>query len=302
MTLATPGDDATWRAALRAFLADSAFARAGAVMTDLDGTAVHEHDGRGVISPSVELGLKHVHDRGHVVIVNSLRFPLSVIRVFGAEWLRITGAAIPLVSLKGSLVGRLVPADGRLAFEELAATTLTAGELDEILRGVVGLVDGGVDDILVFYYPRDWRRGEIVWTPRADRAEAARRKYRSASEVRSGPVAELDRSLHETPVCMVFMMIDAPEDRLMAYQHTQRTSFFTHAGVDKGAGARTIAAALGVSLADSIGAGDAPPDNFLGDVGLAVIVGNSDLDYKGRRDTIRLPDSVALGRLLAAIG
>ena len=68
---------------LQRFLRDSRFAERGAVMTDLDGTAVHELEGRVVLSRSVELGLERVHAAGHEVLINTLRFPLSIMRVFG---------------------------------------------------------------------------------------------------------------------------------------------------------------------------------------------------------------------------
>src|SRR5256885_16065864 len=102
-------------AALARFLHSSRFAERGAVMTDLDGTAVHEVEGRALLSRSMELGLKRVHDAGRQVLVNTLRFPLSVMRVFGAEWPRGTGAAVCLGPMKGGQRGRLVtrPAAGR---------------------------------------------------------------------------------------------------------------------------------------------------------------------------------------------
>ena len=101
---------------------------------------------------------------------------------------------------------------------------------------------------------------------------------------------------------MLFLLIDLPRDRLIAYQHTSRSSFFTHAGVSKRSGARAIAAHLGFDLAESIGAGDAPPDDFLDACGLAIIVGGNAVDYKGLRDTARVDDIAGLGRLLATIG
>lgn len=45
---------------LQRFLRESAFATQGAVMTDLDGTAVHEHEGRVLLSRTMELGLGRV--------------------------------------------------------------------------------------------------------------------------------------------------------------------------------------------------------------------------------------------------
>src|SRR6188474_2074807 len=90
---------------LRKFLMQSRFASDGAVVMDLDGTAVHEEHGRIYIPEPVEFGLKEVYELGRPVVLNSLRFPLSVMRTFGKEWLAISGAPIPVVSMNGSQIG-----------------------------------------------------------------------------------------------------------------------------------------------------------------------------------------------------
>ena len=293
-------DDAL--AALARFLGGSRFTERGAVMTDLDGTAVHEVEGRALLSRSMELGLKRVHDAGRQVLVNTLRFPLSVMRVFGAEWHRVTGDDVCLVSMKGSQVGRIVTSPGgAMAFEEIAAFPLAPAEIDEVMTGVRGIVASGGDDLLVFFYPRDWRAGELIWTADAPRVAHVRDKYRSASEVFSGPPAALEERLRREAICMVFLLIDAPEDRLMAYQHTDKARFVTHEGVDKRHGGEALAAHLGLSLPDSIGAGDAETDTFLDAVGFAVIVGNQSLAFKGRHGTVRVADPAAFGEMLSRI-
>ena len=169
---------------LRDFLRASRFGTAGAVMTDLDGTAVHEDRGRIFIPQPVEFGLRELHSTGRPFILNSLRFPLSVLRTFGREWYSISNSPIPLVSLNGSLVGRVVQNnDNELEFEEIGAAPITAQEIAEVLRGVRGLLDNGIKDVLVFYYPRDWRMGEIIWTPVAENVLHIKQKYVSASSV-----------------------------------------------------------------------------------------------------------------------
>ena len=288
--------------ALRQFLNDSEFRRSGVVMTDLDGTAVLEREGRIYLPPSVERGLQRVHAHGRPIIANTLRFPLSVINVFGAEWHRVTGAELPLVSMKGSQIGRVVrAASGEFSFEEWSATTLLPGEIDEVLDGVDGTVSQGLDDLLVFFYRRDWRQGERIWTPKVERVNAVTAKFKSASNVFGGSVEVLREALHAQQVCMIFLLIDAPRDRLMAYQHTNRNSFFTHGSTGKADGARAIASRLGFNLSDCIGAGDASPDDFLAETGYSVIVGNGQLDFKGVRHTARVADVAALGDLLDAL-
>ena len=287
---------------LRDFLAPGDFARAGAIVTDLDGTAVHEFEGRVAVPEPVEFGLKRLHESGHPFVINSLRFPLSVMRTFGRAWTSISNAPIPTVALNGSLIGHVLVDDrDQLVFREVDAFVLTPAEIDEMLAGVDGMLRDGVRDLLVFFYPRDWTAGEWIWTPDPARVDSVHAKYRSATGVISGPFEALRQRLLAQPVCMVFLLIDLPQDRLMAYQHTKRSNFITHEGVDKLHGARALTRHLGFDLAHCIGAGDAELDTFLTGVGLAVIVGGAPLDFKGRHATVRIANSLELGELLFSV-
>lgn len=284
---------------LRKFVETSGFGREGAVVTDLDGTAVHEFEGRIVIPDAVSQGLKHLRDLGRPVILNSLRFPLNVIRTFGREWYAISNAPLPLISLNGSLIGYLhETAEGEIAFDEIKAFPLEASEIDEVLTGVQGLVDDGIDDLIVFYYPRDWTQGELIWTPASERIAEVQAKYRSATAVISTSVTELRETLHAQDICMMMLLINVEEDRLMAYQHAKRSNFVTHKGVDKLSGTQALAALLGIDLAHAVGAGDTPMDSFLKGVGLAVRVGHLDLEYNGTMATVKVKDSLELGAVL----
>jgi hydroxymethylpyrimidine pyrophosphatase-like HAD family hydrolase len=97
---------------------------------------------------------------------------------------------------------------------------------------------------------------------------------------------------------MIFLLIDAPQDQLMAYQHTKQSNFITHKGVDKLFGAQKMAEVLNLKLENSLGAGDTELDTFLKGVGLAVHVGNNALEFRGLLDTITLANSQELGDLL----
>ena len=284
---------------LKQFVRKSRFAATGGVITDLDGTAVHEEQGRIYIPEPVEFGLKKIYQLGQPVVLNSLRFPLSVMRTFGKEWLAIANAPIPVVSMNGSQLG-FVTRDEKdeLCFEEITAFPLAATEIDEVLEGVQGLLDGDVREILLFYYPRDWRMGEIIWTPVAEKVIHVKEKYRSASSVTAVEFAKLREQLHAEDICMIFLLIERPADDLMAYQHSKPSSFFTRKGVDKLYGSQQIARKLGFDLAHSIGAGDTPMDSFLSGVGLAVQVGNFNLEFKGLQATIKLKNSFELGDFL----
>jgi hydroxymethylpyrimidine pyrophosphatase-like HAD family hydrolase len=284
---------------LHSFLALSAYALQGGVITDLDGTVVHEVQGRVIIPEGVVLGLKELYDVGRPLVINTLRFPLSVLRTFGAEWYALANAPIPTVTLNGSQIGYITRSSaGELVFEEVAAFPLTAAEIDEVLAGVEGMLEGGLREILVFSYPRDWRLGEVIWTPSPERVAHVSQKYPSASAVSAVEFGKLRDQLHAEPICMLFLLIDVPRDRLMAYQHTRRSNFVTHEGVDKLSGAREIAARIGFDLPHSLGAGDTEMDTFLNGIGLAVLVGNAELEFRGALQTIRLPGVAELGELL----
>ena len=287
-----------WKEALREFAASSRFRDGGAIVTDLDGTAVHEHEGRIIIPHNVSHALERLSEQGHPIIINTLRFPLNVIGTFGQEWYAITNAPLPLISMNGSLIGHLTECpSGGIAFEETDARVLSAAEIDEILTNVEWLMSCGLDKVLVFYYPRDWRLGERIWTADCDRVAHVRPKYLSASEVVCGGVDQLHGRLTERDICMVFLLIEHSQDELMAYQHVQPNSFITPAGVDKRDGLRRLSARLGADTTDWLGAGDTLMDNFLEEVGLAVHVGSADLPFLGRRQTARIENSIELGNL-----
>ena len=284
---------------LQDFIYQSTFATSGAVVTDLDGTAVHEFQGKIIIPKEVELGLMRHYESGRPLMLNSLRFPLSVIRTFGQDWYKLSNAPIPTVTLNGSLMGFVNKTpEEELVFEEAAAFPLTPDEIREALTGVKGIIDGGIKNILVFYYPRDWRIGEVIWTPVPENIISVKEKYLSASAVTAVEFPKLQDQMLAEDICMIFLLIDAPEDQLMAYQHTKRSNFITHKGVDKLFGARALADKLGCELAQSLGAGDTELDSFLSGVGLALIVGNNELKFRGLVETLRLRDSHELGSLL----
>src|SRR6476620_728091 len=285
--------------ALGDFAHSSGFTERGGVIIDLDGTAVHEDNGLTVIPRPVELGLKALYDRGRPVVLNSLRFPLSVMRTFGKEWLAISGAPIPVISMNGSQIG-YVQRDEKdeLCFEEIAAFPLTDHEIDAVVTGVDALLQDGIRDVLLFYYPRDWRMGEIIWTPVAEKVDHVKQKYLSASSVTAVELDKLQEQLHAEEVCMIFLLIERSADDLMAYQHSKPSSFFTTKGVDKLTGSAAAAENLGFRLEDSVGAGDTPMDGFLNGVGLAVHVGPMDLSFRGLTNTVRVKNSFELGDVL----
>jgi hypothetical protein len=243
--------------------------------------------------------LKALYERGHPVVLNSLRFPLSVMRTFGKEWLAISGAPIPVVSMNGSQLGYVTRDEKKeLCFEELNAFPLSAAEIDSVLAGVDALLEDNIRDVLLFYYPRDWRLGEIIWTPVAEKVDHVKEKYTSASSVIAVEPEKLSELLHAEEICMIFLLIERPADDLMAYQHSRPSSFFTTKGVDKLSGSVAMAELLKFDLGVSIGSGDTQMDNFLDGVGLGIHVGPHNLEFRGSLQTVRLASSFELGDAL----
>lgn len=265
---------------------------------DLDGTALLEDHGKVFISSSVEKGVKAIHDLNVPVVLNTLRFPLSVMNTVGLAWHEIADAPILTVLLNGSVLGYIKRTDDSLHYEEITAYPLSADEIKGMIEGVSQLVKAGIDDVLFFFYSRDWKEGETLWTPNESKVPSLQKKFVSANRVFSGPVESLAEELSRRDICMTSLFINRPRDTLMAYQHSKRNTFFTAKGVNKASGLRAIAAKLNLAPADGLGAGDTEMDTFLSEVGCAVIVGTARLSFRGRMETIRVQTPAELGDLI----
>src|SRR5437870_11825792 len=112
--------NAEWMPALKKFAAECDFSKAFLAL-DLDGTALLEDHGKVFISSSVEKGVKALHDLKMPVVLNTLRFPLSVITTVGHEWYHIADAPILTVLLNGSVLGYIKCDADHLLYEEIAA-------------------------------------------------------------------------------------------------------------------------------------------------------------------------------------
>ena len=285
---------------LRRFFEAHDFSK-GCLVLDLDGTALTEDQGRIFISTTVQEGIRAIHEYKRPIILNTLRFPLSVIRTIGNAWYELADIPVPTVLLNGSILGHIQCVDHKLEYEEIAAHPMTDSEIKLVIDGVKELLAQGIDELLLFHYARDWRLGESVWTPKPERVATLEQKFVSASKVFSCSVEQLTGELHARDMCMMSLFIDRPEDTLMAYQHSKRNSFFTRKGVDKAYGLKEIAKHFKVDLEHSVGAGDTEMDSFLSEVGLAVIVGGAKLKYRGKSDTLRVGNPTELGEFLSAM-
>lgn len=279
----------------------SQFSSRGGVILDLDGTALHEYQGVVRVPESIKTGLQAIHALHRPIILNTLRFPLSIIRTIGSEWLAINHVPIPVICLNGSVTGyiqRISEDSDDIQFEEILSHPLTEQEIDQMLDSVEKLLSAGLTEISLFYYPRDWKFGELIWTPNPEEIPRLDKKYTSCSAVVSTDLIKLRSEFKRLEVCMIFLLVNAEGDQLMAYQHTHKHSYFTHDAIDKKSGALQIAQHLNISLEDSIGAGDTELDTFLESVGLALQI-KKKLPYQGRYATLEIEGAAQLGEFLA---
>jgi len=95
-----------WIKALTQFAATADPARMFLAL-DLYGTALLEDHGKVFISSSVEKAVKAIHKLRIPVVINTLRFPLSVINTIGRAWYELADGPILTVLLHGSLLGSI---------------------------------------------------------------------------------------------------------------------------------------------------------------------------------------------------
>ena len=136
-----------------------------------------------------------IHDFEIPVVLNTLRFPMSVISTVGEAWYQIADVPILTVLLNGSVLGYIKCDDGQLHYEELAAFPLAHPEIASMLKGVRQLIEGGIDDLLVFFYSRNWKEGETLWTPKNERVAALQKKIRECVARVLGSVDQLTEEL-----------------------------------------------------------------------------------------------------------
>jgi hypothetical protein len=262
------------------------FSRKGGLITDLDGTVIQQKDGRYFMPEPVQYGLTEIYQAGCQVIINTMRFPLSVIKTFAEDWYTISQGSVPLVSLNGSQTGYIHKDEkSGFTFEEIESFPLREKELARFIADLDGILstDGSP---LVFYYPRNWQKGEIIWTPDAGRVNEIKDRYRSASQVYGGDVRKLQDHLGAEDINMIFLLPGT--DPSNAPQFTGFKDFYSGQHVNKLTGAKKMIHHLGRKIDHFIGAGDTPMDVFLKEVGLVLKVGTLNLDFDCKSEVLQI--------------
>lgn len=272
----------------------------GGLITDLDGTLIRNDNGRYFMPDPVSIGLQSVYNTNCPVIINSIRFPLSVINTFAKEWFSISKISVPLVTLNGSQTGYIhKDKKNGFTFEEVESFPLGQKELASFISDLENMTkDGG--DALAFYYPRDWKKGEIIWTPDKNKVAEIKQKYKSASHVHAGDIKSLHQLLEDEDISMIFLL-DLRQDSGIPARHSDHKDFYTARSVNKLSGAKKMVKHLDRQIQHFIGAGDTPMDVFLKEVGLVLKVGGMDLGFDCKSPLVQIDNIEEIGDIFNEI-
>ncbi|QNF31190.1 HAD hydrolase family protein (plasmid) [Adhaeribacter swui] len=279
------------------FVSQPLFRQHGGLMTDLDGTIVLHQNGNFSIPPEVQAGLNKLYQSNCPIILNTIRFPLSIIKTFAAVLYPLAQKPIPVISLNGSQWGYILLGENQeYRFIEAGAQPLIPADIQSCIADVRLLVQQQVPNIAAFYYPRDWTKGEIIWTPAENKVAELAQSYPSASHVYSSSLAILENNLNAEEISMIFLL--GKKDHLAAtFLQRNFKDFYTTTGVNKLTGAHAFVNQLGRTLNQFIGAGDTPMDVFLQETGAVIKVGNLPLDFDCQAPILPVETVAELGEV-----
>ncbi|RNI24040.1 HAD hydrolase family protein [Rufibacter latericius] len=267
------------RKLIQDFTGQPDFRQYGGLMTDLDGTIVQHQDGNYSIPSQVQAGLNDLYRVNCPIILNTLRFPISIIKTFAAVLYPIAQNPVPVISLNGSQWGYISPGEAKeFSFTEAGAQPLKPAEIKGFLADIRILAQNKAPDISAFYYPRDWTKGEIIWSAEEHRVPGLAQKHKSASRVYSSSLAILEKHLAAEEISMIFLSVKKDTAQGTHLQHNFK-DFYTTTGANKLTGAHAFVNQLGRDLKHFIGAGDTPMDVFLKETGVVVQVGDLPLGF-----------------------
>ena len=273
----------------------------GGLMTDLDGTIVQHRDGNYLIPPEVQAGLNNLYQVNCPIILNTIRFPISIIKTFAAILYPIAGNSIPVISLNGSQWGYISRGqDGEFSFTEAGAHPLKPADIKSFIANIQLLIQNKVPNIVAFYYPRDWTKGEIIWAAEEGRVAELTQKYKSASRVYSSSLSILEMNLAAEEISMIYLMIKKDLIQGSHLQHDLK-DFYTATGVNKLMGAHAFVNQLGRNLKHFIGGGDTPMDVFLQETGAVIKVGDLPLHFSCQATIMPVKTVAEMGEVFTQV-
>ncbi|WP_221392700.1 HAD hydrolase family protein [Dyadobacter sp. NIV53] len=276
------------------------FVEKGGLMTDLDGTVIQEHEGKYFMPDLVREGLVKMYNAQCPVIINTMRFPISVIKTFATDWFVMSKASVPLVSLNGSQIGFInKDKKSKFTFQEIEAFPLKKEEVKKFISDIEQILEQG-GSVLVFYYPRDWVKGEIIWTSDKEKTSETKDRYRSASHVYNSNMEELTRNLESEDICMIFLKA-IQSDPATPFTNTDYKDFYSHQNVDKLFGAKKMISHLEREIHQFVGAGDTPMDVFLKEVGQVIKVGGLNMNFEFNSPVIELKHVPDIGEVFTEV-
>lgn len=283
------------------FVSQPDFRQYGGVITDLDGTIVQHQDGNYFVPAQVQAGLKNLYQANCPIILNTLRFPISIIKTFASVLYPIAQNSIPVISLNGSQWGYILPgANEEYSFTEVGAQPLRPAEIKNFMADIRLLVQQKLPHIAAFYYPRDWTKGEIIWSAEEDRVAEMKQTYKSASWIYSSSLSVLEKNLAAEEISMIFLLVKKDLIQGAHLQHNIK-DFYTTANINKLTGAHAFVNQLRRNLKHFIGAGDTPMDVFLKETGAVIKVGNLPLDFSCQATILPVETVSEIGEVFTQI-
>jgi hypothetical protein len=283
------------------FASQPGFRQYGGLISDLDGTIVQHQDGNYFIPPEVQTGLNDLYRANCPIILNTIRFPLSIIKTFAGVLYPIAQNPIPVISLNGSQWGYISSEeDQEFSFTEAGAQPLQPTEIKSFIANLRLLIKNKLSQVAAFYYPRDWTKGEIIWAAEEDRVAELAQNYKSASRVYSSSLSILEKNLLGEDISMIFLFVNKDQIPGTHLQHNLR-DFYTTAGVNKLSGAHAFVNQLGRNLPYFIGAGDTPMDVFLKETGAVIKVGDLPLGYNCQATILPVATVAEIGEVFTQI-
>lgn len=230
---------------------------------DIDGTLLNSHR---TLSERTVAAIRAVREAGHTFVLCSSRMPSSM-----AALDRLSGGTgVPLIAYNGGLVLRddgsvatnehIAPADARLAYDTCARL------------GLHGSFFAG-DAWYAWAHDR-WTQREINHTAVEPSAESAH-DYAAPGRIEAEPPHKV-MGMGDAHLVDELEQVLAGRDGLVTYRSKATYLEVASAECSKGAGVRSIAADLGIDLADTVFYGDNDNDlSAFAVVGTSVAVANA---------------------------
>ena len=215
--------------------------------------------------------------------------------------------SIPVVLMMGSVVGELTLSDdGKLTYNNLLSLPFHQDQAAQVGNKVLEHLNKGVEgqsneniQYKFSYYPNaklDQLNGEMVWTPK-EADNNIIQLYQPYSTIDNGPIEDVLEKFKESgSVYAILTASNRINGKIVLEEN------FSPSGMTKSTGLNIALDRFGLHRRSIVGFGDSRKyDDFLDDVGLAGIVGQDEVPFKGTIGTLHIPSPNEFGPVLSGL-